>query len=549
MMTTPQDDEHYSQNSIAARPRIVSSLDTKTATASYNGPEQEETEEQRQLCASWKDKASKLHWILHFDINETILVGDEVGGDTTSDCYNKILAKSAFCQMMPKYNKPPPPPADERNNGNEKNPQNEYRKKDDTDYDFAYDYDHTSALSPTHWWDGSPIIITVPEPVSEKSESASESESEISASTKTKTKISTATTNSVPPPLYTGWQWPNGCCPYYRTSYKKISKTFVEHHGAIYKPIHEEMVRKLKAAEHPEAPIFHNLLPALFQTLYTLLHTTPQQQQQPQTAEYPKHPNNITIVFRTFGTDLPQIAQAMTAFARGQHPDYPDFVHPEYELPESNLFQAKWVPIDSNSNSNNDNNDKNDNKLSSIDSNSSPTELFQYQLYQLNDSTKLMAAGDQQVLDLLHNNNDNDNNRDQLFVYGIRDDYPMWKRHNWEPWAGKPVWITENYAPNHHHVLFDDNVHNLPHDGIASVRRKVDKTSTRKSTDNSNNNGDEIVLFESLPGPDIQSMQGLHLVRVPTIEPILNEHWFLEQFRKVQTAALRVREENQTIAQ
>ncbi len=37
--------------------------------------------------------------VLHLDINETILVGDEAGGDTREESLNKILAKSAYCQL------------------------------------------------------------------------------------------------------------------------------------------------------------------------------------------------------------------------------------------------------------------------------------------------------------------------------------------------------------------------------------------------------------------------------------------------------------------
>ena len=91
-----------------------------------------------------------------------------------------------------------------------------------------------------------------------------------------------------------------------------------------------------------------------------------------------------------------------------------------------------------------------------------------------------------------------------------------------EPWAGKPVWKT---GSNHHHILLDDNIHNLPHDGIASVRQKVEHKN----------------YFESLSGSEIQAMHGLHLIRVPTIEPIMNKDWFLEQIAKVQDAALRAR--------
>ena len=43
-------------------------------------------------------EASSAHLVLHFDVNETIMIGDPAGGDTYDDSLNKILAKSAFCR-------------------------------------------------------------------------------------------------------------------------------------------------------------------------------------------------------------------------------------------------------------------------------------------------------------------------------------------------------------------------------------------------------------------------------------------------------------------
>ena len=34
--------------------------------------------------------------VLHFDVNETIMVGDPAGGDSFEDCLNKMICKSAF---------------------------------------------------------------------------------------------------------------------------------------------------------------------------------------------------------------------------------------------------------------------------------------------------------------------------------------------------------------------------------------------------------------------------------------------------------------------
>jgi hypothetical protein len=63
----------------------------------------------------------------------------------------------------------------------------------------------------------------------------------------------------------------------------------------------------------------------------------------------------------------------------------------------------------------------------------------------------------------------------------------------------------------------DDNIHNLPNDSIASVR--VERTDG---------------TFHTLTGPEIQEQQGLSLIRVPTVMPILNPNWFLEQIEKAQ---------------
>jgi hypothetical protein len=96
---------------------------------------------------------------------------------------------------------------------------------------------------------------------------------------------------------------------------------------------------------------------------------------------------------------------------------------------------------------------------------------------------------------------------DQVTVCGIRDDYSFWKQNTWDPTAGKPVWIPK-YSNNNeiydHHLLFDDNIHNLPDDGIASVRRQQ-KDET----------------FVTMDGATMhEESQGVHLIRVPTIEPV-----------------------------
>ena len=337
--------------------------------------------------------------ILHLDINETILLGDDAGGDSRHDSLQKMLAKSAFCQL---------PDSDSG----------------------SLKWDDTLQVSPTHWWDGQ--------------EMGKESEM---------------------PPLYTGWKWPDKCCPYYRTNLKKFSKQFVnQHHGSIYKPILERCEEEL-AGSHDD-----HILPAFYRTMEYLI-----TQDQP-----------FTLAFRTFGSDVEEVANLVTDFARGKHPDYPNVRCPQLELSSDLLYQGRWKKLDDGS--------------------------AVYQLWN-QDETKLVASGDAEVLRLL----------DQVTVCGIRDDYPYWKENKFDPTAGKPVWIplftNESLdTPYGHHLLFDDNIHNLPNDGIACVRRQ--------SVDGK---------FETMDRATMHSeTQGLHLVRVPTVEPVLNPNWLVEQIQKAQ---------------
>ena len=348
------------------------------------------------------------HLVVHFDINETILLGDDAGGDTREDALNKMLAKSAFVQM-PSHT------------------------VDATKEDDAAEtcYESTSELVPTRWWNGE--------------------------------LIDTTATNSCfsPPPLYTKWHWPKGCCPYYRTSYKKRSKTFVEHHGKIYQSLHDLLQTKL-AQDHLHAthPVLPHILPAFFDTLQVLS----QQQQQNESP-------SLTIVLRTMGTDLPDVAQAISLFATGKHPDYPDFDNKALVLTPQQLYRGQWTR--------------------------EPPHV--YQLWQ---ADQLVASGDSEVVHLLQSQT----------ICGIQDDYAFWHAHAYAPWSGKPVWIPSD--PSVHHVLLDDNIHNLPHDGIASVRRQLAND-----------------CWETLSSADILKQHGKHLIRTPTIEPVLNPHWFLERIQ------------------
>jgi hypothetical protein len=344
------------------------------------------------------------HLVLHFDINETILVGDEAGGDSREDCIHKMLAKSAFVRIPESYN------AD------------------------------ISSLEPIRWWNGLPI----------------------------RDVYDYDSIMETTPPLYVGWEWPTDCCPYYRTKFKKRAKTFCEHHGSLYQSTFHEIQQRLQPKDPHAAldyPILSHMLPSFFETVVALS----------------RRSQRFTLVFRTMGTDLHEIAQAMTAFARGKHPDYPDFSNDDLVLKRDKLLRGRWTNTDDSGN-------------------------HRYQLHSQNG--EIVASGDAQVLEFL---------RAQT-ICGIQDDYSFWRDNHWEPWAGKPVWIIDDDSTVQH-ILLDDNIHNLPHDSIASARTRLP---------NGNNS------FRTLSGPEIQAQQGIHLIRVPTVAPILRPRWFLEQIDSAQ---------------
>ena len=330
--------------------------------------------------------------VLHFDINETILIGDEAGGDTREDVINKMLAKSAFVQMP---------------------------------HNVSLDGIHDEQWIPQCWWNG----LSIEEHYS---------------------------SDDVPPPLYTGWEWPANSCPYYRTALKSKAKRFVMHHGSIYNSMYKLLQQRLfiDPEMDPHSPLAH-LLPALFETL----------------VELTKREIPHRLVFRTFGTDLADVATAMTAFAAGRHPRYPNFVNPEYSMDDKQIYHGTWVFC----------------------------EESQDYSYQLSQKGQVCALGDSQVLKVL----------EQYAVCGIRDDYDFWNAQHCAPWAGKPVWNVDEA----HHILLDDNIHNLAWDSIACVRVRTGNPAK----------------YTTLSSSEALKLHGTHLIRVPTIEPVLNSQWFLTQ--------------------
>jgi hypothetical protein len=76
----------------------------------------------------------------------------------------------------------------------------------------------------------------------------------------------------------------------------------------------------------------------------------------------------------------------------------------------------------------------------------------------------------------------------------------------------------------YHHILFDDNIHNSSTDSVACVR--VPASATRTSGRPLERRAG---TFRTLSGVEALGEQGVHLVRVPTVEVAMKPTWFLEQ--------------------
>ncbi len=167
-------------------------------------------------------------------------------------------------------------------------------------------------------------------------------------------------------------------------------------------------------------------------------------------------------------------------------------------------------------------NDDNDNERKAA----APEVKLVYQLW-TSDETKLVASGDAEILELLSGKSPSA----PFSIFGIRDDYPTWKANDYLPITGKPIWVPrydlidadDGCVPYSHHLLFDDNIHNLPDDGIACVRKELRVGEPGE---------DEDRIFYTVDGKDMGACQGIHLVRVPTVEPVLNPQWYIQQIEK-----------------
>jgi hypothetical protein len=294
---------------------------------------------------------------LHFDINETIWIGDEAGGDSFDQCLHKILAKSAYVRYT-------------LDDADEERPLTQEQRK------------RAAKVVPTHWWDGTPID------------------------------------QPNGPPLWTHWEWPPNALPYYRTSYKQRAVTFVEHHGRIYRPIYDSMRKLFQNKKHG---IPSQMLPSFVVTLRELSRWV---QSNPSL--------HITVILRTFGTDLSRITESLYALVEQEG-------HADWICPPQNMAQGRWKRCTERTG-----------------------QQYEYRLIQpsycTDEAETLVSVGDTAVLEWIYTLRSLDR-KGGLVLAAIQDDYDHWSSHSCIPQAGKPIWKTRN--TKHHHILFDDNMYVL----------------------------------------------------------------------------------------
>ena len=232
------------------------------------------------------------------------------------------------------------------------------------------------------------------------------------------------------------------------------------------------------------------ILPAFFECLYEL-----EQSQR----EY-------NLVIRTFGSDLPLVADAVEAFAQGKHPLFPSFHSQTLRLPKGNMYRGRYTQ-----------------------SNEEDDESAIYRLHEWTDDVdteglgRVVAPNDEQILAILEQDESSTVGNSNYKVFGINDDYHFWSQNKQNPRYGKPVWVHRccEHLSSPLHIIFDDNIRNDPFDSIVAVRYQ-DNDESQEGTR----------YFRALCGKKIQTLQGKHLVRVPTYKPILQRSWFLQQIEQ-----------------
>lgn len=278
-----------------------------------------------------------------------------------------------------------------------------------------------------------------------------------------------------PPDLFSGFELPPNCLPFYavpslKQRWARCFATDPSSPGYIFHGVYEDLNAALKWTGPPHPSLttsdgeYHFILPSFFIMLQALR---------------ARH-RDFLVVFRTFGSDLPDVMAAVNAFCRGEHPDFPAGL-PGLAMSPRHLHKGRYQGEDYVL------------ECSSGKASSLPAVI---------DSLSASDAG----------------------FAAVQDDYEHWKRHRHAPEAGKPLWLTvDDHGVNH--VFFDDNILNDAAGSIVAVR-------ARKSPG---------TPFRRLDGEAIRRMHGFVLVRVPTPFAILDRRWFLDQIDACERNIARAR--------
>jgi hypothetical protein len=85
-------------------------------------------------------------------------------------------------------------------------------------------------------------------------------------------------------------------------------------------------------------------------------------------------------------------------------------------------------------------------------------------------------------------------------------------------------------------LVFLSPSHNLEHNSIACVREEcIRNNGTNCGSSSSSSSSTTKTTFRTLTGCETLEQHGLHLIRVPTVQAILQKRWFLEQIRTART--------------
>eukprot|EP00439_Symbiodinium_sp_Y106_P058416 s818_g8.t1 len=358
--------------------------------------------------------------VLHFDVNETIMVGDPAAGIDFGASLNNIIAKAAFISKTGKLG-------------------------------F--------------------FIISASDP-SQRSDSS-------------------------PPPLVTGFEVPKDCdrC-FFRLrddpTWPSSRLTEPETPGAVYRPLYEQLAEALRWKHEPNevfaAGGHHFLLPAFFHML----------------SELEKQGRDFSVVIRTFGTDIPEVAKSVAGFAEGLHPDFPMQTarlrsivqqsgwavrRKDRSDPTSPILFLDTEPIGS----------------SGFGKDLTTPEKLKYTEEIHGSHQQDFAGASCGVPPNFHRIVES--SIPDFLTAGpaacVRDDYFYWKGNHYRPESGKPVWLTLEEE--------NDNIHNDPDDSIVGIR-------VRQSASDS---------FRHLSGEVTRRLEGVFLVKAQPVDAILDPDCFL----------------------